>query len=231
FPIYCKLHGDFRYASIKNLKDDLLSQNEDLAECLKIAGGRFGFVVAGYSGRDSSIMNLFREVLRDRNPFPHGLYWLGIKGSPIPEVIDGLLREARDAGVVAEYVEIETYDAIMLRLWRSLPDKKPGLDQRVRKSQVSDVHIPLPNSGSFSPLVRLNALPVIDMPFVCHGLDFSSPKQWSEVKDVQRKSQGSLILTKGERIICWGRIEDVQSQFQDAQKIEAYDFSGHLRSL
>src|ERR1017187_3926740 len=52
FPIYCKLHGDFRYDSLKNLAADLATQNAALTECLVNAGNRFGFVAAGYSGRD-----------------------------------------------------------------------------------------------------------------------------------------------------------------------------------
>ena len=52
FPIYCKLHGDFRYDSLKNLPQDLASQNASLAECLVNAGNRFGFLITGFSGRD-----------------------------------------------------------------------------------------------------------------------------------------------------------------------------------
>jgi SIR2-like domain len=73
FPIYCKLHGDFRYGSLKNLPADLATQNDELAACLVNAGNRFGFVVTGYSGRDKSVMDLFRAVLKTSNPFPHGL--------------------------------------------------------------------------------------------------------------------------------------------------------------
>jgi hypothetical protein len=49
FPLYCKLHGDYRYDSIKNLSRDLAQQNQELGDCFRIAGARFGFVVAGYS--------------------------------------------------------------------------------------------------------------------------------------------------------------------------------------
>jgi SIR2-like domain len=31
FPFYCKLHGDFRYDSVKNLAADLATQNGELA--------------------------------------------------------------------------------------------------------------------------------------------------------------------------------------------------------
>ena len=33
FPLYCKLHGDFRYDSLKNLAADLERQNKALSEC------------------------------------------------------------------------------------------------------------------------------------------------------------------------------------------------------
>ena len=50
FPLYCKLHGDFRYDSLKNLAPDLESQNDELFLCLVNAANRFGLVVSGYSG-------------------------------------------------------------------------------------------------------------------------------------------------------------------------------------
>jgi len=83
FPIYCKLHGDFRYDTIKNLSADLEKQNQELSTCLVNAANRFGFVVAGYSGRDESVMTLFRQALETPNAFPHGLYWTGLKGSAV----------------------------------------------------------------------------------------------------------------------------------------------------
>ncbi len=48
FPIYMKLHGDFRYHSIKNLAPDLLEQDRELGKYLVNASNRFGLVVVGY---------------------------------------------------------------------------------------------------------------------------------------------------------------------------------------
>ena len=87
FPIYCKLHGDFRYTSIKNLTEDLKTQNAEMGDCLVSACNRFGMIVAGYSGRDESVMQLLHCVLDGPNPFPHGLYWTTLKGrNPLPAV-------------------------------------------------------------------------------------------------------------------------------------------------
>ena len=171
YPLYCKLHGDFRYDSIKNLSADLENQNRELSDCLVNASNRFGFIVVGYSGRDESVMSLFSAALETSNPFPHGLYWMNLKGSnPNPSVI-GLLEAARIKGVTAELVEIETFDSIMLRLWRNIEGKPSELDRKVHKSALVDVNIPLPPSGQQPPLLRLNALPILSKPQVCLSLN------------------------------------------------------------
>jgi hypothetical protein len=73
YPFYCKLHGDFRHETIRNLRDDLKTQNEDLSKALLTAVNRFGLIVAGYSGRDESVMRLLGSALSTPNPYPHGL--------------------------------------------------------------------------------------------------------------------------------------------------------------
>ena len=40
YPLYCKLHGDFRYDSLKNLSQDLERPNDELSSCLVNAGSR-----------------------------------------------------------------------------------------------------------------------------------------------------------------------------------------------
>ncbi|MCF6328751.1 MAG: SIR2 family protein, partial [Henriciella sp.] len=94
FPFYCKLHGDFQYDNIKNLEADLKSQNSELSRCLTITGSRMGLVVAGYSGRDKSVMSVLQEVLNNPNPFPHGLYWIKMKDSTPLGAVTQLIEEA-----------------------------------------------------------------------------------------------------------------------------------------
>jgi hypothetical protein len=213
FPIYCKLHGDFRYDSLKNLSADLATQNAELGKCLVNAGNRFGFVVTGYSGRDNSIMDLFHSVLETTNPFPHGLFWTGLKGSaPHPRVAQ-LLENARVKGVAAHFVPIETFDALLLRLWRNTANKPDNLDALVRKSRSTSVHIPLPQAGRGQPLVRLNALPVLSPPSKCFELSFSQIKNWDDIKKARLSTAGRLILTQGSSVLCWGGREDITRAF------------------
>lgn len=213
FPLYVKLHGDFRYDSVKNLPADLAIQNTELASCFMAASTRFGLVVTGYSGRDLSVMKLLQSALSMPNAFPHGLYWTGIKGSePLPVVRD-LLDEARSQGVKASYVEIETFDSFMLRLWRSLDDKPPELDRKIRRSLPTNVNIPIPATGGGKPLVRFNALPVLSLPTHCLGIALKRPMDWAEIRKIQADTEPRFVFTKAEEVWCWGAKTEIEEAF------------------
>ena len=215
FPVYCKIHGDFRYDSLKNLAADLATQNKELADCLVNAGTRFGFVVSGYSGRDGSVMELFHRALSAPNAFPHGLFWTALKGStPLPVVLE-LLEAARTKGVTAHLVPIETFDALLLRLWRNIADKPQQIDQQVRKVKSASVNIPLPQPGRDQPLVRLNALPVLAWPSRCFELSFSRPQTWDDIANARKASGGRLVITKGPSVLCWGGKDLIRQSFGD----------------
>ena len=212
YPFYCKLHGDFRFDSLKNLPADLAKQNSDLSQCLINAGNRFGFVVAGYSGRDVSVIELFQSVLQTTNPFPHGLYWTYLKGSALPPAVNELLEAARAKGVKASSVPIETFDSMMMRIWRNIPSKPQEMDAKVRRTAAATVSIPLPGPGTGTPLLRMNALPVLAVPKKCLELSFLTPKEWTDLRNLQRDKELDAIFTKAEKVWCWG----IESEIKDA---------------
>lgn len=215
YPFYCKLHGDFRYQSLKNLPSDLAKQNEALSDCFVTAGNRFGCVVTGYSGRDRSVMALFDRVLTSHNPFPHGLFWTGIKGASLHPAVESLLERATERGIRAHYVEIETFDVLMLRLWRSIDQKPRDLDAKVRRSAIAHADIPLPPAGTNRPLMRLNALPILALPTQCHAVTLKRDKSWTEISEIVNASSHELIFTKADTVWCWGTEEQIRDTFGD----------------
>lgn len=213
FPLYVKLHGDFRHDSLKNLSADLATQNKDLVRCLTIAGSRFGFVVSGYSGRDASVMAAFRAVLAGSNPFPHGLFWTGVKGAPVPEPVAALLADVRARGITAEYIEIETFDALLLRLWRNIEGANRKLDAKIRKVRLTTIDIPIPPTGACDPLIRTNALPLISLPSQCLALSFRAPKMSEEMRAIRDKAKARIILARSRDGWCWGDEEVIKTTF------------------
>lgn len=213
YPFYCKLHGDFRYDSLKNLPADLAAQSVELSQCLINAGNRFGFIVAGYSGRDNSVVELFRKILETPNPFPHGVYWTHLKGSKLPPPVLDLIGAARAKGVNASTVAIETYDSMMMRLWRNVENKTKEMDDKVRRTSAAQTSIPLPGVGKSAPLLRLNALPVLAVPAKCLDLSFTSTKEWAELRQLQHDTELDAIFTKADSVWCWGDEAELKTAF------------------
>ena len=232
YPLYCKLHGDFRYDSLKNLSQDLKLQNDNLSDCLVNAGNRFGFIVSGYSGRDESVMRLFHRVLESPNPFPHGLYWTVMQGTAVHPSVARLIDRASEMGIEARIVETQTFDIFMLRLWRNIDGKPAELDAKVRKSRISTVDIPLPPPGRYGPLLRLTALPILSLPESCHSLAFNVPKDWHDLRQAMVDSQGGLILTKADTVWGWGTKERIREVFNgDLESIAVQNIPNSIRAV
>lgn len=216
YPVVCKLHGDFRYDSIKNLPEDLANQNADLSACLVNAAGRLGFIVTGYSGRDASVMALFRSALDQPNPFPHGLYWTHMSGALPIEPVRQLLAAARAKGVTAQAVPIETFDSLLLRIWRNLENRPAEIDAKVKKARLATASIPIASTGNARPILRLNALPILSLPKECLELSLNKPMEWTDLRSAQRDAGTRTILTKADAIIGWGAEAEIRTTFEAA---------------
>ena len=230
YPFYCKLHGDFRYDSIRNLREDLANQNKDLSKAVLISANRFGVIVAGYSGRDESVMHLLRRALSTPNPYPHGLFWTSMKKASVLPAVTELIDSARRAGVAAALIEVETFDAFMLRLWRNIEDKEQGIDAKVRKSVRSTVAIPIPKPGN-GAIVRMNALPVLTLPGECQAITFRNEKEWGELRAATIATQGKLIFTKSDAVLCWSHEAQIRVHFEDIVAIATHDISSKIADI
>ena len=118
-------------------------------------------------------------------------------------------------GVNARHVQIETFDAMMLRLWRNIDQKPIDLNAKVQRTNSTSVNIPLPATGRGKPLLRFNALPVRKLPTHCLSLSFKKPKEWADLREARNKSKGQLIFTKTDAVWCWGARETITAQFGD----------------
>jgi len=229
YPIYCKLHGDFRHESLKNQTSELQDQNAQLSKAFMNACSRTGLIVAGYSGRDASVMELLFEVLKRPNPFPHGLFWTGLKSHSVPEIVYELLETANSVGVNASFIPIETFDTLLLRIWRNVDDKPETLNAKVQKNSFSKVSIPLPNPGKSNIILRTNALPIGSLPSKVQKIHLSKNMEIEEIRQLVGKFSNSLILKSYEPFYCWGKKETIEKAFGDALKdIEDVDISGEL---
>ena len=171
WPLEVKLHGDFRSIRLKNTRDELRSQDRELRSMLVDCSARFGLVVVGYSGRDDSVMSALEDGLAKEKPFPAGLFWLQRDGDEPAARVEQLLSRAADAGVDAALVEIENFDEAM----RGLANVCDEVDEEVLSGFALDRRYwspapRVPGRGSW-PVVRLNALPLVEAPTHCRRVE------------------------------------------------------------
>jgi hypothetical protein len=142
-----------------------------------------------------------------------------------------LLEAARKKNVTAHLVPIETFDALLLRLWRNTAGKPDQMDQQVRKVKSASVNIPLPPSGKGQPLVRLNALPVLAWPSRCFELTLNKRLTWDDIAHARKASGGRLVITKGPSVLGWGRKDLIQEIFgKDLVSVAETDVPADLGS-
>jgi hypothetical protein len=193
WPLLIKLHGDFLYRKLKNTTPELQSQDATFRHHLSEECGRRGLVVAGYSGRDVSIMRTLHEALRGKSPFPHGLFWFVRPGEqPFPAVRD-LLAAAHKAGVQAAFVEVNTFDEVMADLFLPHQDNLSAIRDLVKASRPSRQPIPITYKQSSQwPVLRTNAFPVSSYPATCSVFQ-SSIGNTRDVKELTRPHASEMV--------------------------------------
>lgn len=204
FPIYAKIHGDFRYKSIKNLKADLLSNDSEIQKCFLAAAVRYGLIICGYSGRDNNVMTMFRQAIDQNNAFPHGLFWTVPRIKGVSDSVIELIDYARQKGIRAHLVETGTFDEMLSKIWRQLKDKPQALDAKVRTASISGVSIPLPTPGKQYPILRTNALPVIKAPTSCGMVELKTSMVFADLKEKIIEGRPNAVLTYTDKILFWG---------------------------
>ena len=214
FPLYVKVHGDFRFSNLKNLPKDLQDNDKKLQECFLAASNRFGLIINGYSGRDANVMQMFESAIRQPNAFPHGLIWTTSKHSELaPKVVD-FLRSAKSAGVKAFFFEADTFDTLTTRIWRQFEDPTSVVSQRVFSAKAQSVRIPLQNQGRRYPILRTNALPITSVPVTCGRLTTTKPIDFRLVKEVRREISGATITFDNGAVLFWGDQNQLLTAFE-----------------
>lgn len=167
WPVEIKLHGDFRSRRLKNTGDELRHQDSKLRQTLLDSCRNYGLVVAGYSGRDESIMTTLQEALSTVGSFPTGLFWLHREGSEALAQVYDLLEKAAEQGIDASLVKITNFDETLRDLMRMQTNiDTSSLDAFAHERQIVS-SAPVPVRGHSWPVVRLNAIPITKLPTVC----------------------------------------------------------------
>lgn len=167
WPLLVKVHGDFHSRRLKNTSEELRKQDAELRGTMVEACKRFGLAVAGYSGRDESIMTALEEGIASGKGFPGGIFWFHKRGSALLPRVTEFIGKAKAAGIGAHIIEVETFDELMADILGQVPDVPEEVQKLLgsRRPRVSDA--PIRETRGTWPVIRLNALPLKAYPAVC----------------------------------------------------------------
>ena len=222
WPIEVKLHGDFRSRRLKNTPDELRLQDERLRQILVDSCRRSGLIVVGYSGRDSSVMEALEAALAVPGAYPAGLFWL-YRGEGDPyESIGSLISKAQAQGVEAALVRTESFDEIMRDLVRVQGDLDTKvLDQFSLERRTKSPVPRRPVQGSW-PVLRLNAIPILESPTVCRVL-VCNVGGYAEARGAVEAAGASLLVARTKAgVLAFGSDADAHAAF-DSYQITSFD--------
>ena len=213
WPIEVKLHGDFRSRRLKNTGDELRHQDKHLRQLLVDSCRRFGLVVVGYSGRDDSIMEALEEALQHSGAFPSGLFWLHRGEDPPLPRVEQLLGRARQAGVESALVRVQNFDEAMRDLLRLIKD----IDITVLDAFATDrrrwTGAPQPAGRRGWPVLRLNALRVIQIPTTCRRVVCQIGGYAEAREAVEQAGVDVLVARIRAGVLAFGTDADVRAAF------------------
>jgi len=214
-PVVVKLHGDFSSRRLKNIKEELKVQDVRLRRALMTECQRQGLAVAGFSGRDSSVMEMLERAIEGDHSYPGGLFWFHRPDGPPFARVQQLIERARDRKIDAHLIEVETFDELMLDLFllRNDPPEEIKAIFAQRRKWLTPLDIPPPGPPGSFPVIRMNAVPVTAAPATCRLVECSVGKT-SEIRDAIEATGVNVVAMKRKAaIICFGSDQDVRSAF------------------
>lgn len=216
FPLVAKLHGDFQSVRLKNTTSELANQDHSMRLALRSACARFGFIVAGYSGRDQSVMDALATAAAEQESFPFGLYWCHRPGETLGPAVVDLLDAVAATGRTAMSVEVDNFVELAAAIERAVrfPDAIRTV-LRERRPVPTLTETPLPEGPTLpAPILRLNALPLATLPEHARRLDAAQPVELADLQQAIRaaRARGLVARRSGGELIAFGD----DSQLADA---------------
>jgi NAD-dependent SIR2 family protein deacetylase len=198
WPLVIKLHGDFRSVQLKNAPAELRGQNDKLADALHTICGQSGLIVSGYSGRDSSVIRVLTDALDSPHPFPEGLIWTRRLSEPLAPAVTDLLTAAQRRGVDVRSVAVDNFPELLgalIRLIRLPEQLRARVDGRRPAQPRTPSAMPSGPTRPW-PVLRLNALPLLELPAEARRLTERRPADIGELRAALRGARARALVAR-----------------------------------
>jgi len=158
--LHVAVHGDYRYDALKNTDEETREQDAALRAVLAEHCRETNLIVAGYSGRDASVMDVLRAAYAQ--PGAGRLYWCGFDDE-IPAHVRELLENAVAAEREAFYVPSRGFDDLVVRIALATLTGEAQEQAKQLFALAHDDHESVPFTVDMSKVVdviKSNAFPI-----------------------------------------------------------------------
>lgn len=133
------LHGDYKYAELKNTEKELDNQSGEFETALKFHLYNKHLIVFGYSGRDKSLMSSLESAYSVKGS--GALFWCSYKNE-VSQDVKNLLIKATENQREAYLIPAEGFDESILNIARyCFSDNKDFQEKLSKIAQIKDVRI------------------------------------------------------------------------------------------
>lgn len=214
WPLIAKLHGDYQSTKLKNTEEELATQDEKMRAVFSKACSSFGLIVLGYSGRDSSVMEVLETALDTPEAFPGGIYWISRPGSSLFPAVTKVLEKASSQGIETAIIESENFDEFSSDLINQfeLPN---GLHEHVFEARPTPILqvVSLPDNDALRfPILRCSALLISQIPTKARRFVLSKSATTERVRALFRENNVyALAACNGKTVAAFGADKEILS--------------------
>lgn len=212
-PLLVKIHGDFHSERLKNTKPELQSQDEKIRQALIRASTTYGMCVIGYSGRDKSVMDALKSAASVKGNFPHGIFWFTRPGNKPLESVTELIELARNNGIQAELIQINTFDEAMDGIRRYLGNFPLDIEELLKPKTSRKTDAPISKEAKNPPYLRLNALRIDSLPSMCKIVECEIGGYKEVVNAISDNKADVLAQRIKKGVIAFGSDTEIRKAF------------------
>ena len=213
------LHGDYRYDALKNTPEELRTQEAKLRSLLIEMSRTTSLVVAGYSGRDRSVMDTMYAAYSKSGTGV--LFWCGFSENDRSDHVVALIHHAREQGRQAYYVPTLGFDDLMKRIALHClrGEQYEAAMNRITELVSDDLlhrapfRVPRFNNTT---LIKSNAFE-IECPAEVFQFDLKvwpNKRVWAFLRETAGK-RSLIAVPLQNKVFALGNVEDIRDAFGD----------------